>query len=347
VAPPAGEPAAATSAVNWKAILIIVLVIAVLGWLLFGNNANNAQTGMAGAGANPHATGDTANPHGGMDSGMGMEDVTSQIEGSKQSLEQNPLDTKALATLYQMYGMIGRQSQLTPYVERALETLDEQKDSLGPEKVDEILRGIVTAALGGNDVEGGLMALQRYAEIDPENIQTLAMLGNLNYDLGNQTDAIEWYDKYLEAADPAADGEIYWNVRTDRATMFLQRYEADGNEADLQTALDELTAVTMEQPGHWSAWFNLGQTQVQAGANQQAEAAFEQAKALADGPMQVWQVEVELAKLRGEEPPPMPGNEGNPHGGMDMGSGGAANPHGGGTGSAEGMPNPHGGMGGE
>ena len=280
---------------------------------------------------------------------MQMEDITNQIADSKERLDQDPLDIEALSAMYQIYGMIDRQGQVTPYTEAALTALEEQQDSLGEEKVDEMLRGIITAALGGRDFEGGLLAMEQYARIDPDNTQTLAMLGNLNYDLGNHGEAIEWYDKYIELADPVADAETYWNVRADRATMFVNLYTENGDEADLQTALTELETITTEQPSHWGAWFNLGQANIQAGETELAEAAFEQAKTLAQDPMQIWQVERELALLRGEEPPPMPGNEGNPHGGMGMGGMGSAegmpNPHGG-TESSGGGGNPHGGMGG-
>lgn len=338
-APVQQAPAAAPSAINWNAIVIIVVVLAVLGWLLFGKNNSGNTAGNSTANAN--AATDSSNPHS-TDQGMGMEDVTSQIANSKDSLDKNPLDTQALATLYRLYGMIGRQNQVTPYVDKALTTLDDQKDSMGKDKTEEILRGIVGAALGGNDIEAGLKALERYAQLDPNNTSTLVMLGNLNYDLNKADDAIKWYGEYLDLSDPATDGDTYWNAKADRAAMYLQRYDTSNAAEDLNTAMTELQEITTDQPKHWGAWYNLGQANLKAGNNDQAEAAFEQAKALGSDDMEVWQAEAALAKMHGEEPPPKPTPPSNPHGGSMGATPGTPNPHGSGMSSPQGMPNPHG-----
>jgi len=109
---PAAAPGART---NWTAIVLVVVIIAVAGWLLFGPKGNGGPSGTtAGGGAmdNPHGT--MTNPHGGTStdnphgSTPGMEDVTATIADSKANLEEDPLDVESLLNLYQSYGMIGR-----------------------------------------------------------------------------------------------------------------------------------------------------------------------------------------------------------------------------------------------
>ncbi len=96
----------------------------------------------------------------------------------------------------------------------------------------------------------------------------------------------------------------------------------------------------------------------QAGNKDKAAEIWEKCLTMAAGEMQKWQVQSELARLRGEPAPPMPSNPhgdmsggmggmgdgmSNPHGEMPPGGemGGEGNPHGDMGTTKEGVPNPH------
>ena len=316
----AAQPAKA--GFNWTATLLFLVVIGLVAWLLMQPKTTQ-QPGMAGM-SNPH--GEAAG------GGAGMEEMMAQIASAKETLKTNPMDTQALTTLYQSFGMIGRQDQIRPYLDGAIAELTAKKDELGPE-AQQIASDIAVAAIQGQDLAGALQALEVLHQIAPEKLQVVAMLGDLNYDLGNTDKAIEWYDTYLKQAKPESEGEDYWKVCVDRATMLLSAAEQKKDSSLTQQAVQELERVTAAQPQMFNAWFNLGHAYDKSGQTERASEIWQKCLGLAVGDMQKWQVDSQLARLQGKEPPPMPAS---PHGeGMGMPGGEMANPHGG-------MENPHG-----
>jgi Flp pilus assembly protein TadD len=328
---------------NWVAVAVLLVILGGVGWLLFMPKSNDAGGAMGDASG--------GNPHGNQD----MNQMMAQIQANKDALAKDPLDTQALAALYQTFSMVNRQDQVRTYLEKALEALDQQKATLGDEAKRKA-SDIAMAAINGNDLEGALLALGALRKITPEDVSLIAMMGDLNYDLGKPEKAIEYYDEYLSQADASKAGDNYWKVRVDRASMLISMGAKDAIVLD--QAMQELLTITAAKPEMFNAWFNLGVAYVQKGDKDTALKTFEKCKPLAQGEMQTWQVDVQLARLKGEPEPPMPasphgegmgeaggGGMANPHGGMDMGGGGdMANPHGGmDMGDGGGMANPHGG----
>jgi Flp pilus assembly protein TadD len=348
-------PGAASSArINWLALLIVAVVIMALSWLLFA--PHESKPGASADAAAMGAGGGTENPHtkAGADAAGGMNgDIMQQISDAKSALEKNPLDTDALNTIYGMYGTIGRQQQVRPYLDKAYAELIKQRAALGDKAVDTLV-GLVSAAMMGGDADGALSILTQYQQLEPDNTSLLGILGDVCSDMDKKEDAIKWYTLYLDKAKPEEAGETYWRVRTDRAVMFLKLGQPVNGQDSVQLAISELEGVTLQVPALWGGWFNLGIAYSTAGLKDKAKQAWDKALKLSTGELDKWQVEAEIAKMEGKEPPPQPAN---PHGAMGAGGGmgmggGMTNPHGGDAGGGDtanphgGMSNPHGGMGG-
>jgi tetratricopeptide (TPR) repeat protein len=277
-------------------------------------------------------------------------ELLANIDQFKAALAEDPADTGALKELYAIYGQVGKQSEVREYLEKAL---DEIRARVAGEKMDadtakHAVADVAQAAVGGDDAEGAILALACFYELFPTEVGVLPFLGNLCFDLGKYREAISWYDKYLE--HPAAQGAAdFTHVRIDRATMYLQAYEAEGRKADLDFALGELRDVTKDHPDEFNGWYNLGQAHKAADDKSAAEKAFRTAAAQTSDETEKWLAETELARLTGQpepEPPPShtrqgvgPAKEGvpNPHGegfhgesDMDVGPAkpGVPNPHG-------------------
>jgi tetratricopeptide (TPR) repeat protein len=353
----AGAAGRSNVMVNWVGIIVILAIVGAAGWLLFTSHPTKPGEMPPAATAGMGETADGKNPHAQVSADGMNGDIMKQIADAKAELDKDPLNTTALASLYQMYGMIGRQQQLRPYLDKAYEALLKKRSSLGKD-AQGVLSEIVLAALSGQDLEGATGVLQKYQQLDPKNLSIIGMLGDVYFDANKFDDAIKWYTQYLDQAKPEVAGEVYWRVRTDRATMYLNCGKPVDGKDSVQLAISELEYITTQTPALWNAWFNLGAAYSAAKQKDKAKAAWQKALTLSTGEADKWRVEAELAKLEGKEPPPPPanphGNMGapgadaaNPHGGMDMGGagGGTANPHGdmGGDGTTA---NPHGGMGG-
>jgi len=224
--------------------LIGVPVILLIAWyFMFGPNGNSntqATNGSSGQMANPHGE-QSANPHGGMDTGEAgsdaqMSQMMGGIDEAKAKLDENPLDIESLKTLYQTFSIIGRQDQIRPRLDAAVAALIEKQDEMTPSEVSNTLEGIVYSALSGNDIEGVEFALETIGEATPDNIGIMALHGNIYFDLGRIDEAITAYDSYLEIADAETEGDQYWNVLTDRATMVLQFGLSNSDDEMIRTA---------------------------------------------------------------------------------------------------------------
>jgi tetratricopeptide (TPR) repeat protein len=351
---PQREPTGRAGQANWPAIAVIVALVGVIGWLLFvPHGAQKPAMPGGGGAADPHAGMDMTNPPGeaGQGAGGAMDaQISQQIAAAKTALDRDSLDTQALVVLYRMYGMIGRQQELRPLLDKAYGALVKRRGELGDQAAQR-LRELAVAAMRGNDIDGALAVLTKYRELEPQNLSLLGMLGDVCYDAGKPEEAIKWYSEYLDKAKPEVEGEAYWRVRTDRATMYMEAQEPQGQGSNVAQAIAELQYITQQVPALWNAWFNLGMAYEQSGAKQKAETALNKALGLAKGEMDRWQVQSELAKLKGQPPPPRPQS---PHGDMGMGTGmggGTVNPHQGMGGGGNphqgmgGMTNPHSGMG--
>ncbi len=355
---------------NYAGLIGVPIILLAGWWFLFSPNSSQNAPAPAGSGG-----ASTANPHGGMDSGAaagapddGMNQMMEGIASAKTSLESNPLDTEALMTLYRTFGTIGRQDQIRPYLESAVEALVAQAGEMEPEALTETLSSIAYSAFYGNDPAGAEYAINTVGDAAQNNKDIMVLKGNIYFDLGRVDDSLDAYTAYLLEADPETDGMAYWNARTDRATMLLQAGTERTDELKVQEALNEFKIVTKEMPDFFNAWFNLGLASNAVGDATAAEAAFETCVFLASSEVEGYQVALQLAAIRGEEPPAPPasmapqgmgggmggtpeGGMANPHGGGEMGGGdtseGMANPHGGGDmgggDTSEGMANPHGG----
>ena len=346
-------PAPAKPGVNWTGVLLVLVIIVVAGWLLFGPKGDKAASGGGDAISNPHASGsmgggDSTNPHGAQ---AGMEGLTATLNSAKAALEEDPLNRDALMTLYQNYGMIGRQAQVKPYLDNAIAAMEAKADELG-DKLVETGMNIGLAALLGNEPEGALEVYRKLDELKPNTPEVVVMLGDVSAALDKFEDAVKYYDQYLADATQEA-GDQYWGAVINRAVALRMRFEQAEAGMAQQVWLDEAIAglemAATAKPDVFAPVYNLGVAYGVAGQKDKALATLAMAKPLAKDAQQEWQVAAEVAKLNGEEPPPAPEMGSMDMSGMEgMGSAeGMPNPHGGsmggGMGSAEGMPNPHGG----
>jgi tetratricopeptide (TPR) repeat protein len=356
-APEAAAPATPAK-VNWTALIVIIVVLAVMGWLLFGQDRAANNTNVAATTANAHGTGaaessqggsgmDTAaNPHGGMegmDSGMGS--GMPDIDGLKARLEVDPLDTEALFSLYQTYGMIGRGAQVRPYLEAAVAEVEAKQNELGDKLEDTINNLSMAALVFGSDLEGARIASEKAIELVPDSIPPLKVLGDVYYWQDMHQEAIMWYSRYFAVATPENREGEYWYAMANACEMYLLASEENGDVELISQAVDDLTTVTEQLPQHFAARFNLAKGMLMLGDEAEAERIWEEARALATSEHDTWKVDAALAEMRGEELPPEP----NPMAGMGGsaapgGMGGMANPHGdmGSSGDGAAVPNPHG-----
>ncbi len=338
-------PVAGAPKVNWTGVVLVLALVAVVGWLLFGPMGGNQADGSGTTAANPHGTSmggssDSANPHG---SQAGMEGLMQSLADAKAKLETDPLDRDALMTLYQNYGMVGKQASVRPYLDKAVTTLEAKSEELGDTLVETGMN-IGLAALLGNELDGARAVYLKLNELRPGTPEVVSMLADVSAAMDNFEDAVKYYDEYLAAVSEKS-GDQYWSAVINRAVALRMKYEkaAPGTAkqewiADSIAGLEQAVLVNKDQ---FSPAYNLGVSYSVAGQKDKAIATLTHARSLAKDEMEQWQVDAEVAKLNGTEPPPQPamdstgmGAMSNPHGGTDMG----------GMGSAEGMPNPHAGM---
>jgi tetratricopeptide (TPR) repeat protein len=344
----AAEKAVKPNRVNWTAIILTVVLLAVAGWLLFGPTDKNEPAG--GNGANPHANmgggaGEGGDPH----AQEGMGDMMASIDAAKLTLRENPLDMQALGTLYQAYGMIGRSAQVrNDYLIPALAAMREQEAELGDD-LPQTAIDLSMAAMIGGDPEGGILALDALVELRPDFALAGKLKGDLLAEMGDYEASIAAYEEYKGTVDPAAEADTYLQAEVNIGRVLVQQYSEslDAGEPDegaITRAISHLSTLTGMHPELYGAWYNLGKAHALNGNETDAVAAYEEAAAVTSDEMEQWQAEAEAARLKGEEPPERPaGMAGmNPHGGGGMGGGamggGMGNPHAGG-----GMGNPHGG----
>jgi tetratricopeptide (TPR) repeat protein len=268
-----------------------------------------------------------------------MGEVLKQVGELKEKLEADPMnasqaDPSPLAEIYGIYGQVGKLDKAREYLQLALDGIATQLKSkkIDDDKAIGAVADIAQVAVMSGDMEGALTSLTFFHELKPADLRVLPFLGNLCYDLGRTEEALKWYDMFLAEADPEKFAE-YWNVKVDRATMYLSQTDATGDKKWLELARRELEETTKAQPAMFNAWFNLGQVHLHDADRQSARPNFVKALELAgDDSMLKYKAEREIALLDGKAPPEMP----NPHGeGMsleEMGLGPAR----------EGMENPHG-----
>ncbi|MBN2082826.1 tetratricopeptide repeat protein [bacterium] len=337
-----------SAGVNWTALAILALAIAAIAWLLLLPKSPEQPGTMATATGNPHGTSggqmgssSGVSPHGmGSDTATGMPD----FEQLRANLAADPLDVESLATLYQTYGMIGRAAQVRPELDAAMAALAEQREELGDDFETKGME-LSLIALQSGDIDGGLAALDKLIELTEGSGQSLLLTADVYARLDDPAKAIGYYDRYLESADPVADGAIHEQALVNRALAMVALADTaeTPDQAQLGRAVNDLTQITTGDGASFEAWLGLGKAYYLLSESDKAIVAYEQARQLATDDTMNWQVDSGLAEVRGEEPPEPPasaqmgGGMGSPHGGMG-GSSGMANPHGS-------MSNPHGSVG--
>lgn len=325
--------------VNWPAIIFVIVLLAVVGWLLFGpSNGDAPVTGtLAVSGSNPHGGG-TASTGDGESNAMG--DL--KLEESKTRLAENPLDTEALSNLYGVYRQIGRGAQIRVYLDAAITAMEDREAELG-EDLQGLGIQLGMAAAEGDDFEGSLLVFEKILELRPDYHPIKRMLGDVCLTLSRFDQSVDWYSRYLEAADPATDGQDYWDTYHYRASTYLKWYEsvpvAGRDIALMQSCLTDLEYITTNQPENTEAWFSLGNTYNLNGNIEAAITAWEHARDLSTNEVQRWTAESSIARARGEKIPPKPDSMAAGMGAMGSAetAGETQPPHGD-------DPNPHGGM---
>jgi tetratricopeptide (TPR) repeat protein len=330
-------PARAGNAVNWLGLGLLALVVAFIGWMTLGGGKSTAGT----------PDGSTA-PAGGGDPGQVFGQVQGQLKQLKEALGKDPADGESIKKMYELYGQIGRGTEVGPYLDKALAEVDARvsQQKLTAEDASKLVLDLSIAAMNADDTASGIKCLKAYYKYKPERVSTAKMLGDIYYDSRDAPGAIEWYTNYVTAADPAKEGVAYYNAMVDRATMRMQLAEA-GQPAMLTQAIAELQQVIKARPDLWAAHFNLGQALLQSGDKAAAERKWNECGKLAKTPEETWRTQAALATLHGQPAPPRPAGMEDSNGSAsasamepgEMPSG--ANPHGAMTSPPPGTPNPH------
>ncbi len=136
-------------------------------------------------------------------------------------------------------------------------------------------------------------ALAAYAhalKIDPDNLEALRGVGNVNYDRQRYDQAIAAYEHYLNKKP--GDEE----VRTDLGTMYLYTGNPD-------QAVAQYKRVIGAKPDFFAGYFNLGIAYQQMRKSAEAKAALEKAIALAPDDKSRGRARELLAKLSGATAP--------------------------------------------
>ena len=336
---PDGESARPAGGFNWVGLIVVIVVIGAIGWLFFGPKGGDQQAaadmtstanphgGMTSM-ANPHGDSSMENPHGGTSMGNphggtaeggmdgSMEGLMQSLESAKAALEEDPLDVESLQVLYQSYGMIGRSHQLRERLETALTELGTRLEAGGDsDELAEAGKGVAIAAVLGGDPEGAVMVLDGMRRIWPEDRDLVAMTGDIYSSADMFDEGIAAYDEYLGGGD--SDAETYLSVRIKRANAFAQRFELAGeagDPADIDSAVSELQALTLEVADNYQAWYSLGRALMLSGDKDKAISSWRRAQECTDDGMERWAAESEIAQAEGREAPERPG--------MGMGMGG-------------------------
>jgi len=123
-------------------------------------------------------------------------------------------------------------------------------------------------------------------KLDPDNLDALRGIGDIDYDKQQYDEATAAYEHYLKKKpdDP--------EVRTDLGTMYLYTGNAD-------QAVVQYKKAIAEKPGFFQAYYNMGVALAQQNKPEDAAATFKQALALAPDDNARTQVKELLAKLSG------------------------------------------------
>ena len=275
----------------------------------------------------------------------GTDEVSTSIADNKARLQANPLDVEALNALYQVYAEIGQAEEMYPSTRSAVEAW--KAGAAAGEGEIKVLAGVAMAAMQYGDLQGAVLAMETYHEAQPENLSVISAVGNLYFQLSrlettapatatqHAQSAVDWYAKYLAATTAENQGEAYWNVMVDQASMQVQLADSNAQSPEFKQAMDQLLQVTVSAPDNWSGWHNYGITLGLAGQKDQAITTLKQAMQVAGNKMERWESEKQIAMLEGRELPPPPFDMADPHADVDMK--GFDLPK-----AAPGSPNPHG-----
>jgi tetratricopeptide (TPR) repeat protein len=123
-------------------------------------------------------------------------------------------------------------------------------------------------------------------KIDPDNLDALRGVGNVNFDRRNFDQAIAAYEHYLalKPDDP--------EVRTDLGTMYLYTGNADQAEVQYKRAI-------ATKPNFFEGYFNLGIAYGQQNNDPAAKAAFDKALQFAPDDQSRDRIKAMIAKLEG------------------------------------------------
>ncbi len=312
-APPEAAGPGSSASTNWTGLIIVVIVILAI-WYMVGNKPGPAENGMAG------------------DSAPMMEQILAQVGELKDKLDKDPGDVDTVREMYELYGQVGKTDLVTEYTQKSLEHLSSNSESMDHTLLGDKLLALFIAAYENHDDAICLDILKEYHTHFPENIRILKVLGDMSYDNADFTEAIDYYDQFVNSSNIIDDSENYLNAMTDMGSCYIQLAgDAEPDVEKLNKGLEILDNVLSIDPNFWQSHYNRGVVLSKLERSDEAVAEWEWCRDNTDNQMESWRAEYAIAEMLGEELPPMPVN---PHA---EGFGGMANPHG-----EAAMANPHG-----
>lgn len=127
-------------------------------------------------------------------------------------------------------------------------------------------------------------------KLDPDNLEALRGIGNVNYDRGTYDQAIAAYEHYLKKKPDDVE------VRTDLGTMYLYTGNAD-------QALVQYKKVLAQKPDFFEAYFNMGMAYTRLNDPAKAHDAFDRALKLAPDDQTRNHVREAIARISGAAAP--------------------------------------------
>ena len=185
-----------------------------------------------------------------------LNDYQGAIEDLKKQLEINPQDDEALKVIGHLYALLEDWSSAIIYLDMAIDINSDDIDSY-KERME--------AKFNLGDMEGLTSDCKKILDLDPENPEIHAQLGNIHASQGNWDDSLKCLNKAIEI-EPKAEANVFydrgitfWNLdRRDEALVDLIKSSEMGHEKAEEFI--EKTKVNSEKLTDWEKeYFKEGQ----------------------------------------------------------------------------------------
>jgi tetratricopeptide (TPR) repeat protein len=150
-------------------------------------------------------------------------DIRTAFAELQKTVELDPNNFEALGKLGEIYVMVGKKEEATQIADNLVKSRPNDPQGY-------ILQSGLAVRAG--KVDEGIAKLKKAAELDPKQVRTLLVIGNMYLLKRDRKSAQEWYDKAL-AVDPNAV-----DVHVTRGNFFFASGELDEGEKEYRKAIE-------------------------------------------------------------------------------------------------------------